>query len=92
MPQAVLQEDGVRVSLPHVPAPDLGDGTDGKTGPNLEKAVRAHFNGPGHKVSDMSVTILEKVWNRDPMFMAVTCKGGLLDIENEFKTSWNEQE
>ena len=31
-------------------------GTDGKTGPNLEKAVGAHFNGPGHKVSDMSVT------------------------------------
>ena len=46
-------------------------GTDGKTGPNLEKAVGAHFNGPGHKVSDMSVTILEKVWNTDPMFLAV---------------------
>ena len=71
MPQAVLQEDGVRVSLPHVPAPDLGDGTDGKTGPNLEKAVGAHFNGPGHKVSDMSMTILQKVWNKDPMFLAV---------------------
>ena len=27
-------------------------GTDGKTGPNLEKAVGAHFNGPGHKVHD----------------------------------------
>ena len=35
-------------------------GTDGKTGPNLDKAVGAHFNGPGHKVSDMAVTILEK--------------------------------
>ena len=46
-------------------------GTDGKTGPDLEKAVGAHFNGPGHKVSDMSVTILEKVWNEDPMFLAV---------------------
>ena len=46
-------------------------GTDGKTGPNLEKAVGAHFNGPGHKVSDMSVTILEKVWNKDPMFLTV---------------------
>ena len=46
-------------------------GTEGKTGPNLEKAVGAHFNGPGHKVSDMSMTILEKVWNEDPMFLAV---------------------
>ena len=46
-------------------------GTDGKTRPDLEKAVGAHFNGPGHKVSDMSVTILEKVWNKDPMFLAV---------------------
>ena len=46
-------------------------GTDGKTGPNPEKAVGAHFNGPGHKVLDMSMTILEKVWNTDPMFMAV---------------------
>ena len=45
-------------------------GTDGKTGPNLEKAG-AHFNGPGNKVSDMSMTILEKVWNKDPMFLAV---------------------
>ena len=46
-------------------------GTDGKTRPDLEKAVGAHFNGPGHKVSDMSVTILEKVWNKDPMFLTV---------------------
>ena len=46
-------------------------GTDGKTGPILEKAFGAHINGPGHKVSDMSVTILEKVWNEDPMFLAV---------------------
>ena len=37
----------------------------------LEKAVGAHFNGPGHKVSDMSVTILEKVWNTDPMYLSV---------------------
>ena len=36
-----------------------------------EKAVGAHFNGPGHKVSDMAVTILEKVWNPDLMHLAV---------------------
>ena len=29
------------------------------------------FNGPGHKVSDMAVTILEKVWSKDPMVLAV---------------------
>ena len=46
-------------------------GTDGKTGPNLDKAIGAHFNGPGHKVSDMAVTILEKVWSKDPMVLAV---------------------
>ena len=45
--------------------------TDGKTGPNLDKAIGAHFNGPGHKVSDMAVTILEKVWSKDPMVLAV---------------------
>ena len=32
-------------------------GTDGKTRPYLDKAIGAHYNGPGHKVSDMSVTI-----------------------------------
>ena len=46
-------------------------GTHGKTRPNLDKAVGAHFNGPDHKVSDMAVTILEKVWSKDPMFLAV---------------------
>lgn len=34
--------------------------SDSKTGPDLERAVGAHFNGPDHKVSDMSVIILEK--------------------------------
>ena len=46
-------------------------GIDRKTGPNLDKAVGAHFNGPGHKVSDMAVTILEKVWSKDSMVLAV---------------------
>ena len=46
-------------------------GTDGKTMPRLDKAIGAHYNGPGHKVSDMSVTILEKVHSKDPMVLAV---------------------
>ena len=41
-----------------------------KTGPNLDKAVGSHVNGPGHKVSDMAVTILEKVRSKDPMVLA----------------------
>ena len=39
--------------------------------PRLDKAIGAHYNGPGHKVSDMSVTILEKVHSKDPMVLAV---------------------
>ena len=46
-------------------------GTDGKTMPDLNKAIGAHYNGPGYKVSDMSVTILEKVYSKDPMVLAV---------------------
>ena len=29
-------------------------GTDGKTGPKMEKVVGANLNGPGHKASDTS--------------------------------------
>ena len=32
------------------------------------KATGEHFNLPGHKVSDMEVTILEKIWNEDPQY------------------------
>ena len=60
-------------------------GTDGKTGPNLEKAVGAHFNGPGHKVSDMSVTILEKVWNKDPMFLTVREEFWIKKMNTKYK-------
>ena len=35
------------------------------------RAVEAHFNGPSHKVSEMAVTILEKVWSMDPIVLAV---------------------
>ena len=45
--------------------------SDRKTMPRLDKAIGAHYNGPGHKVSDMSVTILEKVHSQDPMVLAV---------------------
>ena len=32
----------------------------------LTKATGEHFNQKGHKVSDMSVTILEKIFSSDP--------------------------
>ena len=35
---------------------------------HLNKATGYHFNQRGHSVSDMSVSILEKVNNRDAMF------------------------
>ena len=34
----------------------------------LEKATGMHFNMPGHSISDMQVTIVEKVHNKDEFF------------------------
>ena len=34
---------------------------------HLKKATGAHYNTPGHSVSDMQVSILEKVHNTDPL-------------------------
>ena len=35
---------------------------------NISKATGAHFNSKGHSVSDMRVTVLEKVFSQDPQF------------------------
>ena len=32
------------------------------------KSTGEHFNLPGHKISDMEVTILEKIVNKDPQY------------------------
>ena len=32
------------------------------------KATGQHFNEPGHKVSDMTITVIEKVFNKDPRY------------------------
>ena len=32
-----------------------------------DKVTGAHFNLPGHSVSDMKITVVEKVFNPDPM-------------------------
>ena len=41
------------------------------TNQNLHKAVGEHFNRKGHKVSDFECSILEKVFDKDPMLLAV---------------------
>ena len=42
-----------------------------KLSPNFEKhpdkVTGAHFNLPGHSVSDMRISVVEKVFNPDPM-------------------------
>ena len=35
---------------------------------HLNQATGEHFNLPGHAISDMEVTILEKVFSKDPQF------------------------
>ena len=37
----------------------------------LHKATGEHFNKPGHKISDMIMTIIEKVHSDDPMVLSV---------------------
>ena len=32
------------------------------------KATGKHFNEPGHSVSDMNITVLEKIFNPDPQY------------------------
>ena len=34
----------------------------------LNKSTGEHFNSPGHSMADMTVTLLEKIYNSDPQF------------------------
>ena len=38
------------------------------TNKDLKKAIGQHYNLPGHSVSDMTVTIVEKVYNQNEFF------------------------
>ena len=49
------------------------------------------LSGPGHKVSDMSVTILEKVWSMDPMVLAVREEISIRKLNSKY-SEWNEIE
>ena len=35
---------------------------------NQSKAAGVHFNTKGHSVSDMQITVVEKIFSKDPMF------------------------
>ena len=43
---------------------------------HMNKATGQHFNLPGHRISDMEVTILEKLWNQDPQYRKTREKCG----------------
>ena len=32
------------------------------------KATGQHFNEPGHSISDMTITVIEKIFNKDPRY------------------------
>ena len=34
-----------------------------------DKAISNHFNSPGHSISDMTITIVEKIYNKNPLFL-----------------------
>ena len=38
---------------------------------NLEKATGEHFNKRGHRLADFECSIIEKVHEKDPMFLSV---------------------
>ena len=49
------------------------------------KATGYHFNQKGHSVSDMSVSILEKVYNRDERFRKEREKFYILKMNTKYK-------
>ena len=51
----------------------------------LDKATGEHFNRPGHKCADMGVTILEKVYNKDPMFLTVREEFWIRQFNSKYK-------
>ena len=51
----------------------------------LKKATGQHFNLPGHSISDMEVTILEKVFNKDSQFRRAREKNYIQDFNTKYK-------
>ena len=50
-----------------------------------DKITGAHFNLPGHSVSDMRISVLEKVFNPDPMIREQREKYFINKFEAKYK-------
>ena len=37
----------------------------------IDKSVGEHFNSRGHNLADFSFSVLEKVFNQDPMYLTI---------------------
>ena len=57
----------------------------------LDKATGHHFNGPGHSLSDMKVTVLEKLHSKDPQ-MRKTRESHYIKKFNSFYRGMNRQQ
>ena len=90
MPPAILRKNGVRISLPHVPASGLGDGDRRQDRAQPGEGCRGPLQWPRAQglrhVCDHPGEGLE----RGPHVLG--SKGGFLDKQDEFKTQRNEQE
>ena len=51
----------------------------------LKKATGQHFNLPGHSLSDMEVTIVEKVFNKDGQYRRAREKHYIQDFNTKYK-------
>ena len=51
----------------------------------LHKATGSHFNSKGHKISDMKVTIIEKVYNKQEQFRLEREKMFIQDMNTKYK-------
>ena len=51
----------------------------------LHKATGHHFNPPGHKISDMEVSIVEKIFNTDAQFRKTREKLMIRNFNTKYK-------
>ena len=55
------------------------------TSKNLSKATGEHFNGPGHSVSDMSISVVEKIFSKDGFYRKEREKFYIQKFNSKFK-------
>ena len=51
----------------------------------LNKATGKHFNEGGHKISDMTITVLEKVYNNNPLYRKQREKMWINKLNTKYK-------